>query len=78
MKICKQVVYAFMFTYCIHESAMSPMNIHLTKKGAYRSMRKFLNDSYMEWYNERITYGKSKDKFGQNTFHNIRPLIVQP
>lgn len=58
-------VFKFIYTDCIYESAMATLSLHRTKLGAYKAMRKFLNDGYMEWYNERIMYGKYKDYLGK-------------
>jgi hypothetical protein len=57
-------VFEFVYTDCIYESAMATLSLHKTKKGAYNAMRDFLVNGYMEWYNERIMYGKPKDWFG--------------
>lgn len=51
-------IFEFIYTDCIYESAMATMSTHRTKKGAYKAMRAFLNTDYMQWYNERIEYGK--------------------
>lgn len=72
-------VYAFMFNDDIHEGSMSIISLHRTKKGAYVAMRNFLLTSYMEWYNERIMYGKNDgidyiDKFGRYSVWNIRTI----
>jgi len=72
------VIYEFTYTDCIYESAAATLSLHRTKLGAYKAMRKFLNESYMEWYNERIKYGKYKDyigtidKFGTHCAWRIR------
>ena len=53
-----EYIYEFRYTDCIYESGYYTISVHKTLKGAYKAMRKFLTNSYMEWYNERITYGK--------------------
>lgn len=43
-------VYGFFYTDCIWENGGSMKSLHLTKKGAYLAMRKFLIQQYNEWY----------------------------
>ena len=57
-------VYLFMFNPCIHESASFPISIHKTKKGAYKAMNKWINDLFMDWWNDWQLYGKDYQKFG--------------
>lgn len=51
-------IYEFIHNDCTWESSYRTVSIHKTKKGAYTEMRKYLMDSYMQWYNDRIIYGK--------------------
>ncbi len=51
-------VYIFYHNPCIHESAAYPVSLHKTKKGAYKAMNKWLNDTFNEKYSDRLLYGK--------------------
>jgi hypothetical protein len=55
-------IYEFLFCSCIYESSFATVSIHKTKKGAWKAMNKFLNDMFMEEYNERIRFGKFRGK----------------
>jgi len=73
-------LYEFIYTDCIYESAIATMSLHLTKKGAYKAMREFLETGYMQWYNERIIYGKNRaygDKFETHGHWAVRPIEVK-
>lgn len=61
-------IYEFIYTDCVFESAMATMSINRTKKGAYKAMRKFLMSDFMEWYNDRIRYGKNH-RGGKHAIH---------
>ena len=65
-------VYEFIYTNCIHESAMETMSVHRTKKGAYKAMRDFLETEYNGWREEGIMYGKQHFKFGCHEYWAIR------
>lgn len=56
------VVYAFMYTPCIYESAASPISLHTTKKGAFKAMNQYLNDRWYGEYWKHITRGKGRNK----------------
>jgi hypothetical protein len=82
MKKEPEKIYQFLYTDCIYESGMETISLHKTKKGAYNSMRKFLVERYMEWYNERIIYGKNEctsatQKFGVNSHHTINEIELK-
>lgn len=63
-------VYAFLYTPCIYESSFSTMSLHRSKKGAYRAMRGFIEESYREWRESGLKHGKQDIKHG--AFENWR------
>lgn len=68
------IIYEFLYCSCIYESSYSTMSLHKTKLGAYKAMRKHLIDSYTQWYDDRILYGKWKNclmKFGETECWSI-------
>ncbi len=74
-------IYEFIYNDCIYEGGWVTMSIHRTKKGAYKAMRRFLIDSYMDWYNERMFYGKGGyfggiDKFGRHSGWGVREVVL--
>lgn len=75
-------VFEFAYTDCFYESAMT-ISLHKTKKGAYKAMREFLINGYMEWYNERLIYGKrsflyqGEDKFGEDCAWAVRTIELK-
>lgn len=76
-----EIIYKFIFCPCKYESAYATLSIHRTLKGAYRAMNKHLNDNYMKWYNERITYGKKysrKTNFGSDKLWGIARAELFP
>jgi len=78
-----QIIYEFVYTDCVYESAMTTISVHRTKRGAYKAMRKFITDRYMDWYDERIIYGKPKiyldgaDRFDPFGMWEIRPIELK-
>ncbi len=52
-------IYEFLYCGCIYESSYATVSLHRTKLGAYKAMRKHRLDTFNEWYNSRIIYGKS-------------------
>jgi len=60
---------------------MATLSLHRTKKGAYKAMRAFLETDYMQWYNERIIYGKGDrrwiDKFGTHCAWAVRSIALK-
>lgn len=69
-------VFEFLYTDCIHESAMATMSLHRTKKGAYKAMRKFIETKYAEWREDGIKYGKQYFKFGNHCAWCIKPITL--
>lgn len=73
-------VFLFEFNPCIFESGFEVQSIHKTKIGAYKAMRKYLEEEYAQWYHERILFGKHYiigiDKFGEHCDWRIRPVKV--
>ena len=51
-------VFGFLYTDCIHESAMSTMSLHKSKRSAYKAMNKYLNSRFISAREEQIRYGK--------------------
>ena len=69
----KNKVYLFLYNPCIWESALSTISIHYTLKSAYDAMRKHKLESYNEWYDNRIRWGKGfRDKFGEDEYWTIK------
>jgi hypothetical protein len=62
-KYKKIKLFQFIHNPCIHESAYTTISTHRTKKGAWKSMNKFLNDRFNEEYNFRNMYGKYRSDF---------------
>ena len=56
------------------EDSPEPRGIHLTKAGAYRSMRRMITSSYEDWYDERILEGKER---GEKPFPESEYWIVR-
>ena len=68
--------YQFLYTDCIYESAYATMSTHLTIKGAYRAMKKFLEKGYAEWREDGIMYGKQRFKFGEHEAWTIKKIEI--
>lgn len=74
------ILYQFLFTDCIPESAMATMSLHRTKAGAYRAMRKFIVDRYNKWYDDRLLLGieiRWNDKINTISAWSIQPIEVE-
>lgn len=56
-------IYEFLYCCCVHESSYQTMSFHRTKAGAYRAMNKYINEKFMEEYDERIKHGKGEAIF---------------
>lgn len=52
-------VYEFLYCPCCHESAFATISIHRTKAGAYKAMRNHRTSAYLEWYEDRMRFGKT-------------------
>lgn len=72
-------VFAFMYTHCIYESAMATMSLHLTKKGAYKAMNKFLNDRFNVEREEHIRCKKYSifDHVFEHEAWEIKPIDLK-
>ncbi len=73
-------VYEFIYCDCIYESAYATVSMHKTLAGAYKSMRSNLLKEYDDWYNNRIMFGKDRDrtdKFGIFSRWSVRDTILQ-
>jgi hypothetical protein len=53
-------VYLFQFNPCVYENSFQTISAHKTKKGAYKKMRKFIEDRYKKEMHIRETCGKDK------------------
>ena len=73
------LVYEFLHTDCIYESAYRTISIHRTKAGAYKAMRKHIEEEYAQWRNDSIELGKSpfNHKFGTHEAWKIRTIELQ-
>ena len=60
----KEEVYSFQYCGCIYESAFATISLHRTKKGAYNSMRNYIEKDYAEWRDNGCRYGKQYFKHG--------------
>ncbi len=56
-------VYEFMYTSCIHESAMATISIHKTRKGAELAMLCHQQEARKEF--DRMDYEEHGFKFGE-------------
>lgn len=72
-------VYGFIYTECTYDSNYRTISVHRTKKGAYNEMRTFLIKQYLDWYNDRITYGKyAGDRWcGENERWSIHTIKLK-
>ena len=60
-------VYGFFYTDCIWENGGTLESLHLTKKGAYKAMRKWLIKQYNDWE------GVYRNKKGRSLSSRHRP-----
>lgn len=61
--------YLFIFYDLTNRKELPYISSHRTKLGAYKKMRKYTYSLYMEWYNNRIIFGKQRN--------GIRPDFTQ-
>ena len=57
------ILHEVLYTSCIYESSYATVSIHKTKLGAFKELQRRKRLEYDEWYNSRLLYGKSSDKF---------------
>ena len=73
-------IYAFQYCDCIYESGFVTQGLYVSAKGAYTSMRKFIQNEYTEWFDRRTKYGK-KYRRGHKAFEmcafQIERMLVQ-
>lgn len=63
-------VYEFRYCDCIYEGGYVTVSLHKTKAGAYKAMRKYKLDKYIEWYDSRIKWGKFGCYHPSDYYHN--------
>lgn len=64
----KAIVYGFAYSDSVMSEGTRVKSLHITKYGAYKAMNAFINKKYMDWYNNRIMYGKFKASLARS-FH---------
>lgn len=66
----KTLVYGFCYSDSVMSEGTRVKSLHITKYGAYKAMNAFINKKYMDWYNNRIMYGKFDSLFSSaRSFH---------
>lgn len=66
-------IFEVKFTNCVYESAYATISTHKTNKGAYKTLNKFLNETYKDWQDNRTLYGKLQR--GEKCFDMCRYYI---
>lgn len=65
------VVYEFIYSDCIHESAAGTISIHRTKKGAEIAMEFHKESKRKEWLEDHIRCPELYDVFGKSEHWGI-------
>ena len=73
----KEEVYSFQYCSCIYESAFATISLHRTKKGAYKSMREYIESEYAKWRDDGCRYGKQNFKHGFQEAWRIMAIPIQ-